>query len=65
MGCRSEPGAVPRPIADDPRHPPPSPSRSPRAGTWDTCGQLIAQVDQIQATAAKLPYIDWGSRVPS
>jgi 3-isopropylmalate/(R)-2-methylmalate dehydratase small subunit len=32
-------------------------------GTWDTCGQLIAQVDQIQATAAKLPYIDWGSRV--
>ncbi len=32
-------------------------------GTWDSCGQLIAQVDQIQATAAKLPYIDWGSRV--
>ncbi|MFB8789196.1 MAG: 3-isopropylmalate dehydratase small subunit [Potamolinea sp.] len=32
-------------------------------GTWDTCGQLTAQSEQIQATAAKLPYIDWGSRV--
>jgi len=32
-------------------------------GTWDTCGQLTAQVDQIRATAAKLPYIDWGSQV--
>jgi 3-isopropylmalate/(R)-2-methylmalate dehydratase small subunit len=29
-------------------------------GTWDTCGQLTAQVDEIQATAGKLPYIDWG-----
>jgi 3-isopropylmalate/(R)-2-methylmalate dehydratase small subunit len=32
-------------------------------GTWDTCGQLTAQAEQIRATAAKLPYIDWGSRV--
>ncbi|HEY9602907.1 MAG TPA: 3-isopropylmalate dehydratase small subunit [Allocoleopsis sp.] len=32
-------------------------------GTWDTCGQLIAQADSIGATAAKLPYISWGSRV--
>jgi 3-isopropylmalate/(R)-2-methylmalate dehydratase small subunit len=32
-------------------------------GTWDTCGQLTAQTDQIRATAAKLPYIDWGSQV--
>jgi 3-isopropylmalate/(R)-2-methylmalate dehydratase small subunit len=32
-------------------------------GTWDSCGQLIAQVEQIQATATKLPYIKWGSRV--
>lgn len=32
-------------------------------GTWDTCGQLTAQSEQIRATAAKLPYIDWGSRV--
>jgi 3-isopropylmalate/(R)-2-methylmalate dehydratase small subunit len=32
-------------------------------GTWDTCGQLTAQVDQIRATAAKLPYIDWGSQL--
>jgi 3-isopropylmalate/(R)-2-methylmalate dehydratase small subunit len=32
-------------------------------GTWDSCGQLIAQREQIRATAAKLPYIDWGSQV--
>lgn len=32
-------------------------------GTWDTCGQLTSQSEQIRATAAKLPYIDWGSRV--
>ena len=32
-------------------------------GTWDSCGQLIAQVDQIQATATKLPYIHWGEQV--
>jgi len=32
-------------------------------GTWDTCGQLTAQVDQIRATAAKLPYLNWGSPV--
>jgi 3-isopropylmalate/(R)-2-methylmalate dehydratase small subunit len=31
-------------------------------GTWDSCGQLIAQVDQIRATAANLPYIDWGNQ---
>lgn len=30
-------------------------------GTWDTCGQLISQVNQIRATAAKLPYINWSS----
>lgn len=34
-------------------------------GTWDTCGQLFAQVEQIRATASKLPYIDWGSLVAS
>ncbi len=32
-------------------------------GTWDTCGLLVAQADQIQATAAKLPYVNWGDRV--
>ena len=32
-------------------------------GTWDTCGQLLAQIDPIRATTAKLPYIDWNSRV--
>lgn len=32
-------------------------------GTWDSCGQLIAQIDSVQATARQLPYIDWASRV--
>ncbi|MBE9128686.1 MULTISPECIES: 3-isopropylmalate dehydratase small subunit [unclassified Coleofasciculus] len=30
-------------------------------GTWDSCGQLVAQVDQIRATAAKLPYLEWAA----
>lgn len=29
------------------------------AGTWDACGQLLAGVDAIRATADKLPYITW------
>jgi 3-isopropylmalate/(R)-2-methylmalate dehydratase small subunit len=28
-------------------------------GTWDACGQLVAQASQIRATAAKLPYVAW------
>jgi 3-isopropylmalate/(R)-2-methylmalate dehydratase small subunit len=28
-------------------------------GTWDACGQLVAQSDQIRQTAEKLPYIGW------
>ncbi|AKG20786.1 3-isopropylmalate dehydratase small subunit [Calothrix sp. 336/3] len=31
------------------------------SGSWDACGQLVAQATQIQATAAKLPYISWAS----
>ncbi len=30
-------------------------------GTWDACGQLVANAAQTQATAAKLPYIAWGN----
>ncbi|NJR51305.1 MAG: 3-isopropylmalate dehydratase small subunit [Leptolyngbyaceae cyanobacterium CSU_1_3] len=29
------------------------------SGTWDACGQLVAQRDQIRHTAAKLPYVTW------
>jgi 3-isopropylmalate/(R)-2-methylmalate dehydratase small subunit len=29
-------------------------------GTWDTCGQLIAQTEHIRATTVKLPYLNWG-----
>ncbi|MBF2080304.1 MAG: 3-isopropylmalate dehydratase small subunit [Synechococcales cyanobacterium T60_A2020_003] len=28
-------------------------------GTWDACGQLVAQAEQIKATAAQLPYVSW------
>jgi 3-isopropylmalate/(R)-2-methylmalate dehydratase small subunit len=28
-------------------------------GTWDACGQLVANADQIAATAARLPYTSW------
>ena len=29
------------------------------AGTWDACGQLVAQSDRTRATAATLPYLSW------
>jgi 3-isopropylmalate/(R)-2-methylmalate dehydratase small subunit len=29
------------------------------SGTWDACGQLVAQAAQIRATAAQLPYMQW------
>lgn len=28
-------------------------------GTWDACGQLVAQTEVIRATAARLPYLNW------
>ncbi|MEQ9370028.1 MAG: 3-isopropylmalate dehydratase small subunit [Coleofasciculus chthonoplastes F3-SA18-01] len=28
-------------------------------GTWDSCGQLVKQVDQVRETAMKLPYLKW------
>jgi 3-isopropylmalate/(R)-2-methylmalate dehydratase small subunit len=33
------------------------------SGTWDACGQLVAQAEQIQQTATHLPYIRWGQAV--
>jgi 3-isopropylmalate/(R)-2-methylmalate dehydratase small subunit len=30
------------------------------SSTWDACGQLVAQAEQIRSTAAKLPYVRWG-----
>ena len=29
------------------------------AGTWDACGQLVANADQINATAQRLAYLAW------
>lgn len=31
------------------------------SGTWDSCGQLLANVKDIQTTASQLPYIDWAN----
>jgi len=28
-------------------------------GSWDACGQLVAQAEAIKATAAQLPYVAW------
>lgn len=28
-------------------------------GTWDACGQLVAQAEAIAQTASQLPYINW------
>ncbi|WP_017303885.1 3-isopropylmalate dehydratase small subunit [Spirulina subsalsa] len=28
-------------------------------GTWDSCGQLVANREQIQATTGQLPYLAW------
>ncbi|MEL6384051.1 MAG: 3-isopropylmalate dehydratase small subunit [Cyanobacteria bacterium J06626_18] len=48
MGDYSAPVA----IADGPR-------QMFLGGTWDACGQLVAQATPIQSTAAKLPYVGW------
>ncbi|MBD2136986.1 3-isopropylmalate dehydratase small subunit [Anabaena sp. FACHB-1237] len=29
------------------------------AGTWDACGQLVANSEQVKSVAARLPYIAW------
>jgi len=29
------------------------------SGSWDACGQLVAQGEQIKSTAAQLPYMTW------
>jgi 3-isopropylmalate/(R)-2-methylmalate dehydratase small subunit len=31
------------------------------SGTWDACGQLVAQSDAIAKTASQLPYISWAA----
>ncbi|MEA5572270.1 3-isopropylmalate dehydratase small subunit [Calothrix sp. UHCC 0171] len=30
------------------------------SGSWDACGQLVAQAEKVKATAAKLAYVNWG-----
>ena len=31
------------------------------SGTWDACGQLVAQAEQVKATASRLPYVSWST----
>ncbi|MBW4515512.1 MAG: 3-isopropylmalate dehydratase small subunit [Timaviella obliquedivisa GSE-PSE-MK23-08B] len=33
------------------------------SGTWDACGQLVAQAEKIRATATRLPYVSWGKAI--
>ncbi|BBA79277.1 isopropylmalate isomerase small subunit [cyanobacterium endosymbiont of Rhopalodia gibberula] len=28
-------------------------------GTWDSCGQLVQNIDNVHETASQLPYLDW------
>lgn len=35
------------------------------SGTWDACGQLLAQAEQIQQTAVSLPYVGWSASAQS
>lgn len=30
-----------------------------QSGTWDACGQLVAQAENIKKTATQLPYMSW------
>lgn len=30
-------------------------------GTWDACGQLVAQGEAISKTASQLPYVNWAA----
>ncbi|PZO15727.1 MAG: isopropylmalate isomerase [Leptolyngbya foveolarum] len=31
------------------------------SGTWDACGQLVAQADAIEKTVERLPYVGWAA----
>ncbi|MGB3299377.1 MAG: 3-isopropylmalate dehydratase small subunit, partial [Phormidesmis sp.] len=31
------------------------------SGTWDACGQLVAQAEAIAQTAKSLPYVSWSA----
>ncbi len=33
-------------------------------GTWDACGQLVAQAEAIAHTASRLPYLSWAASRP-
>jgi len=47
--------SAPVAIAESPRH-------MFLSGTWDACGQLVAQAEAVRATAGQLPYVAWQRR---
>jgi len=34
-------------------------------GSWDNCGQLVANADKVRATATQLPYLQWDNPAAS
>ncbi len=38
---------------------PPGAKQMMLSGTWDACGQLLAQAQQIRQTATTIPYMQW------
>ncbi len=33
------------------------------SGTWDSCGQLVQNIENIKSTARQLPYLNWKSAI--
>ena len=52
LRLEGEASAVPLHLAD-------APQQMLTSGTWDACGQLVAQNAAVLATAARLPYLHW------
>ena len=34
------------------------------SGTWDSCGQLVQNIENIHSTAHQLPYLNWNTESP-
>ena len=34
------------------------------SGTWDSCGQLVQNIENVHSTANQLPYLHWNAESP-
>jgi 3-isopropylmalate/(R)-2-methylmalate dehydratase small subunit len=34
------------------------------SGTWDSCGQLVQNIENVHSTAHQLPYLNWNAESP-